>query len=157
MSQFIAKHNITDSWLRSFIQTLKKQSRINHMTLFAAPQISSRKSWSFTMIESNWPNFFRKNRKLPRGPHFLYPALSKCNYIPFLKGQFYKNTRLIFAQNKLRTIPASADEQRSFKFSGKVMNKTAASAAQFAKCILLHANSRTTTAPSCASTNRNFV
>jgi len=42
---------------------------------------------------------------------------------------------LIFAQN-LRTFPASAEEQ-SLKFPIKVVNKTAASAAQFAKCILL--------------------
>jgi len=37
------------------------------------------------------------------------------------------------------------------------MNKTAASAAQFAKCILLHAYSRTTAAPSCARTNKYFI
>jgi len=46
-------------------------------------------------------------------------------------------------QNKLRTIPVSAEVQ-SLKFSIKVVNKTAASATQFAKCILLHAYSRTT-------------
>jgi len=34
------------------------------------------------------------------------------------------------------------------------VNKTAASAAQFANCILLHAYSRTTAAPSCASTTK---
>jgi len=34
--------------------------------------------------------------------------------------------------------------EQSFKFSIKVMNKTVASAAQFAKCILLHAYSCTT-------------
>jgi len=33
-------------------------------------------------------------------------------------------------------------------------NKTAASAAQFAKCILLHTDSRATVARSCASTNK---
>jgi len=58
---------------------------------------------------------------------------------------FYKNTRLVFAQN-LRTIKnnsASAKEQ-SIKFSVKVVNKTAASDAQLAKYILLHAYSRTT-------------
>jgi len=37
------------------------------------------------------------------------------------------------------------------------VNKTAASVAQFAKRILLHASSRTTAAPSCASTNKNFT
>jgi len=36
-------------------------------------------------------------------------------------------------------------------------NKTAANAAQLAKCILLHAYSRTTAAPSCARTNKNFI
>jgi len=36
------------------------------------------------------------------------------------------------------------------------MNKTAASAAHVAKCILLHAHSCTTT-PDCASTNKNFI
>jgi len=60
--------------------------------------------------------------------------------------------RLIFAQN-LRTIPSSAEEQR-LKFSIKVVNKTAAFAVQFAKCILLHAYSCTTA--SCASTNKNL-
>jgi len=37
------------------------------------------------------------------------------------------------------------------------VNKIAASAAHFAKCILLHAYSRTTAAPSCARTNKNFI
>jgi len=63
--------------------------------------------------------------------------------------------RLIIAQN-LRTILALAEEQ-SPKFSVKAVNKTAASAAQFAKCILLHAYSLTAAAPSCASTNKNFI
>jgi len=42
-------------------------------------------------------------------------------------------------------------------FAIKVVNKTAASAAQLAKCILLHAYSRTTAALSCARTNKNFI
>jgi len=37
------------------------------------------------------------------------------------------------------------------------VNRTAASAAQFAKCILLHAYSGTAAAPSCTSTNKNFI
>jgi len=37
------------------------------------------------------------------------------------------------------------------------VNKIAARAAQFAKCILLHAYSRTTAASSCARTNKNFI
>jgi len=38
------------------------------------------------------------------------------------------------------------------------VNKTAISAAQLAKCILLHAYSRYATAvSSCASTNKNFI
>jgi len=36
------------------------------------------------------------------------------------------------------------------------MNKTAASAAQLANCILLHAYSHTTAAPSCASTKKKL-
>jgi len=68
-----------------------------------------------------------------------------------LLEKFYKCTKLIFAQN-LRTIPASAEEQ-SLKFSIKVVNKTATSAAHFANCILLLAYSRITAAPSCVSTN----
>jgi len=69
---------------------------------------------------------------------------------------FYENTRLIFAQN-LRTIPASAEEQ-SLKFSVKVVNKTAASDAQLAKCILLHAYSSTILlVSSCSRTNKNFI
>jgi len=37
------------------------------------------------------------------------------------------------------------------------MNKTTAGAAQFAKCILYLAYSCKTAAPSCASTNKNFI
>jgi len=37
------------------------------------------------------------------------------------------------------------------------VNKTAASAAHLAKCILLHDYSRTTAASSCASANKNFI
>jgi len=37
------------------------------------------------------------------------------------------------------------------------MNKTAASSAQLAKWNLLHAYSRTTAAPSCVRTNKNFI
>jgi len=37
------------------------------------------------------------------------------------------------------------------------VNKTTASATQFAKCILLHACSRTTAAPNCARANKNFI
>jgi len=37
------------------------------------------------------------------------------------------------------------------------VNKAAASATQLAKCILLHAYSRKMLAPSCASTNKNFI
>jgi len=44
---------------------------------------------------------------------------------------------------QIKNNPASAEEQR-LKFSVKVVNKTAASAAQLAKCILLHVYSRTT-------------
>jgi len=37
------------------------------------------------------------------------------------------------------------------------VNKIAASAAQYAKFILLHTYSHTTAAPSCTSTNKNFI
>jgi len=37
------------------------------------------------------------------------------------------------------------------------VNKTAASAKQLAKCILLHASARTTVDPSCARTDKNFI
>jgi len=37
------------------------------------------------------------------------------------------------------------------------VNKTAASAAQSAKCILLHASAPTIVAPSCARTNKYFI
>jgi len=39
------------------------------------------------------------------------------------------------------------------------MNKTAASAAQFARCLflLIHVHCRTTVAHSCASTNKNII
>jgi len=37
------------------------------------------------------------------------------------------------------------------------VNKTAASYAQLAKCILLHVYSYTTAAPSCSRTNKNFI
>jgi len=54
-----------------------------------------------------------------------------------------KFTDTLFVAQNLRTIPASAEEQ-SVKFSVKLVNKTAVSATQLAKCILLHAYSRTT-------------
>jgi len=57
----------------------------------------------------------------------------------------------------LRTILAASAEEQSIKFSIKVVNKTAASATQFAKCILLHAFSCTSAVPSCTSTNKNFI
>jgi len=37
------------------------------------------------------------------------------------------------------------------------LNKTAASAALLAKCILVHAHSSATAALSCASSNKNFI
>jgi len=37
------------------------------------------------------------------------------------------------------------------------VNKTAASARQFAKCILLHTYLRATATRSCTSTNKNFI
>jgi len=37
------------------------------------------------------------------------------------------------------------------------VNKTATTAAQLAKCILLHTYSRTTASFQCASTNKNFI
>jgi len=37
------------------------------------------------------------------------------------------------------------------------VNKTAASAAPLAKCILLHASLRSTVVPSCARTNKNYL
>jgi len=64
---------------------------------------------------------------------------------------FSKNTRLIKNfRTKFKNSQALAEEQ-SLKFSIKVVNKTATSAAQLA-----HAYLRTTAVPSCASTNKNF-
>jgi len=37
------------------------------------------------------------------------------------------------------------------------VNKTVASATQFTNCILLHAYSFLTAAPSCTSTNKHFI
>jgi len=37
------------------------------------------------------------------------------------------------------------------------VNKAVTSATQLAKCILLHASARTSVAPSCARTNKNFL
>jgi len=37
------------------------------------------------------------------------------------------------------------------------VNKTATSAAQLAKCILLQASACTAVAPSCSRTNKNFI
>jgi len=59
----------------------------------------------------------------------------------FLKG--HKAHFCSKFKNKLRIIPISAEEQ-SLKFPIKVVNKIAVNATQFAKCILLHAYSRTT-------------
>jgi len=44
---------------------------------------------------------------------------------------------------QIKNNPVSAEEQ-SLKFSVKVVNKTASSASQLTKCILLHAYSGTT-------------
>jgi len=74
----------------------------------------------------------------------------------FIK-QFFENRIFIFCskfKNKLRIIPALAEEQ-NLKFSN-VVNKTAASAAQFAKCVLLYAYSCTTADPSCTSTKQKL-
>jgi len=49
-------------------------------------------------------------------------------------------------------------EEQSFKFSVKVVNTTAVSAAQSANCILLHAYIHVQLlVSSCASTNKNFM
>jgi len=48
-------------------------------------------------------------------------------------------------------------EEQSLKCLDKVVNKTAASATQWANWILLHAYSRTNAVPSCASTNKFFI
>jgi len=37
------------------------------------------------------------------------------------------------------------------------VNKTATSATPLAECILLHSSARTTVAPSCARTDKNFI
>jgi len=63
-----------------------------------------------------------------------------CTFTLFYKNNFIRTrgSFLFKIKNKLRAIPASAEEQ-NLKFSIKVVNKTAVSAAQSAKCILLHA------------------
>jgi len=69
----------------------------------------------------------------------------ECTLI-FLQEQFYKNTRHIFAKkfkNKLKTIPPQQKHKVS-NFQLKYSEQTVASAAQLAKCILLHVYSRTT-------------
>jgi len=80
---------------------------------------------------------------------------SNKNKVHFLLEQFHKNTTLIFVQN-LRTISVSAKVQNLI-FSIKAVNKTAASAAQFMRCILLHAYSCTTAVSSCASPNKKMA
>jgi len=58
---------------------------------------------------------------------------------PFYKNNFIREHEANFCakvRNKLRTISASAEEQ-SLKFAIKVVNKTVASAPQFAKCFML--------------------
>jgi len=57
---------------------------------------------------------------------------------------------------KFKNNSASAKEQ-SLKFSVKAVNKTAISATQLAKRILLHAYSSTTASSSCARTSKNFM
>jgi len=59
-------------------------------------------------------------------------------------------------KNKLRTIQPSAEEQ-SLKFSVKVANKTAASTAQFPKCMLLHAYSHTTASFQLRENKQTFI
>jgi len=72
-------------------------------------------------------------------------------YTFFFQEQFYKEHEAHICskfKNKLRTNPLCS----SLKFSIKVLNKTTASAAQLAKCILLHAYLCKTAAPSCMRT-----
>jgi len=48
-------------------------------------------------------------------------------------------------------------EVKSLKLSITAVYKIAACVAQLVKCFLLHAYSRKTAAPNCASTNKNFI
>jgi len=69
-----------------------------------------------------------------------------CQQYTFLQEQFYKNTRFIFAQNLKTKLITTQPRQKIIKsqiFSYSRVNKIAANAAQLAKCILLHAYSRT--------------
>jgi len=59
--------------------------------------------------------------------------------------------------NKAKAHKINLQGKQSLKFSIQVVNNREASAAKLAKCILLHAYSRTTAASSCASTNKNFL
>jgi len=71
---------------------------------------------------------------------------------------FFIRTRgssLLKIWEQIKNNPASAEEQ-SPKFSVKVVNKTVASAAQSAKCILLYAYSRTI-ASFQLHENKNFI
>jgi len=98
---------------------------------------------------------------------FLFLEVKKSNVLNLRSSlkrliehdlHFFIRTRAHFCSkfNKLRTIQPRLKNKAS-NFQLKVFNKTAASAAQFAKCILLHTYSRTIAAPSCASTNKNFI
>jgi len=57
----------------------------------------------------------------------------------------------------LKQIKNNPREEQNLKFSIKIMNKTAACTAQLAKCILLHAYSRTTAAVQVREHKQNFL
>jgi len=61
-----------------------------------------------------------------------------------------QGTFLLKIEEQIKNNPASVEEQ-ILKFSIKVVNKTAGSARQLTKCILLLTYSRTTAARSCAT------
>jgi len=91
--------------------------------------------------------------KFKSGDSITFSALryakivSLLTFTIFYKKNFIKTrgSFLFKFKNKLRTIPASLEEQ-SLKISIRVVNKRVASATQFTKCILLFAYSCNTAA-----------
>jgi len=127
------------------------QTKILQLCHFLKPENTSNRYWRnglSTFLKYRWLQIWNIDEWINWASRCIKLLCVRCTF-------FYKNTRLIFAQN-LRTIPASAEEQ-SLKFSAKIVNKTAARVAQLTKRILLRAYTRTTAVPGCASTNKNFI
>jgi len=98
----------------------------------------------FVWIPNNKSSVENKNiRKFPE-QKITFGKNAEQNITLFYKNNFIRTREsfLLKIKEQIKNNPASAIKQ-SLKFWVQVVNKTVASASQSAKCILLHAYSRT--------------